>query len=99
MIGKVMTGKSFGGCVRYLLGKEKARILDSDGIRTESIKAIINDFNMQRKLNPDLGVAVGHIALSWSAQDKGNLNPESIIETAREYLDKMKIRNTQSLSV
>jgi hypothetical protein len=99
MIGKVMTGKAFGGCIRYLLEKEKATILDSDGIRTDSTKSIIYDFNIQRKLNPNLGMAVGHIALSWSLQDKDKLSPELMAERAKEYLDKMKITNTQYLIV
>ncbi len=99
MIGKVMTGKAFGGCIRYLLEKEKAKILDSDGIRTDSAGSIIYDFNMQRKLNPDLGKAVGHIALSWSLNDQEKLSPELMAERAKEYLDKMKIHGTQYLIV
>jgi hypothetical protein len=99
MIGKVMTGKAFGGCIRYLLEKEKATILDADGIRTENTKSIIYDFNMQRKLNPDLGKAVGHIALSWSLNDKEKLSPELMVERAKEYLEKMKIHGTQYLIV
>ena len=36
MIGKIVTGKSFGGAVEYVLRKEKARLLDSDGVDTEA---------------------------------------------------------------
>ena len=64
MIGKVITGKSFGGCVRYVLEKENAVILDAAGVRVQHASQIINDFNLQRKFNPDLGKAVGHIVLS-----------------------------------
>ena len=99
MIGKVMTGKNFGGCLRYVLQKPEATLLDACGIRTESIQSIIDDFNTQRKLNPILGVAVGHIALSWSAKDKEKLTPELMVERGKEYLDKMKIHNTQYLIV
>ena len=49
MIGKIVTGKSFGGAVEYVLKKEKARLLESDGVDTESIRTIIDDFNFQRK--------------------------------------------------
>ena len=70
MIGKVKTGKSFAGCIRYNLEREEATILHAEGIRIDSITHMINDFNMQRKMNPELGQAVGHIVLSWSVQDK-----------------------------
>lgn len=99
MIGKVKTGKSFGGCVRYNLERDQATILYADGIRTDSIPHIIQDFNMQRKMNPELGQAVGHIVLSWSAEDRGKLNPVLMAERAKEYLEKMKINNTQCMVV
>lgn len=99
MIGKVMIGKSFAGCVKYNVEKQEAEILDAVGLRTESSQTIIQDLNMQRKLNPDLGQAVGHIALSWSIHDKEKLNKDLMVQRAREYLDKMKIKNTQYLIV
>jgi hypothetical protein len=99
MIGKVKTGKSFAGCIRYNLEREEATILYAEGIRTDSVLHIINDFNMQRKMNPELGQAVGHIVLSWSAQDKEKLSPEGMTQHAKEYLQKMKIADTQLLVV
>ena len=99
MIGKVKTGKSFAGCIRYNLEREKATILHAEGIRIDSIPHIINDFNMQRKMNPELGQAVGHIVLSWSVQDKERLSPDAMTDHAKEYLKKMKIANTQFLVV
>lgn len=99
MIGKVKTGKSFGGCVRYNLERDQATILYADGIRTDSVPHIIQDFNMQRKMNPELGQAVGHIVLSWSIEDKDKLNPGLMADRAKEYLEKMKVSNTQCLVV
>ena len=99
MIGKVITGKSFGGCIAYNLQREEASILDASGVRTTSVKDITNDFNFQRKLNPNLGQAVGHIVLSWSAEDKAKLNDAIMVERAKEYMHKMKIRDTQYLIV
>lgn len=32
MIGKIKKGKSFGGCVRYVMGKDNAEIIASDGV-------------------------------------------------------------------
>src|SRR5690606_20415105 len=70
MIAKVITGKSFGGCVRYLLEREKSFVLDTAGVRDYNIKAIIADLNAQRKMRPQLGNAVGHTVLSWSNEDQ-----------------------------
>ena len=99
MIGKVMTGKSFGGCIRYVVQKQDAVILDAAGVRTQQVDQVIADFNLQRKLNPNLGKAVGHIALSWSVHDISKLNDETMVNIAKEYLQKMKILDTQFLMV
>ena len=32
MIGKLKKGSSFGGCVRYVTGKDEAKIIASDGV-------------------------------------------------------------------
>jgi hypothetical protein len=99
MIGKVITGKSFGGCIRYVVQKHDAIILDGAGIRMRELNQIIDDFNLQRKYNPNLGQAVGHIALSWSINDLAKLNDEVMVNMAKEYLQKMKIKETQYLIV
>lgn len=100
MIGKIpKPGKSFGGCIQYNLLKKAATILDADGIRIDKIAHTIADFNMQRKMNPSLGQAVGHIALSWSPNDQDKLNDEKMVSIAKEYLQKMKIQDTQVLIV
>ncbi len=61
MIAKVIVGKVLGGCVRYLLEREQSAVLDSAGVRDYDIKGIISDFNVQRKMRPQLGNAVGHM--------------------------------------
>ncbi len=99
MIGKVITGRSFGGCIRYVIQKQDALILDGAGVRIQETNQTINDFNLQRKYNPNLGQAVGHIALSWSINDLSKLNDEVMVNMAKEYLQKMKIQDTQYLIV
>lgn len=99
MIGKVITGKSFGGCLAYLLNRQEAAILEAEGVRMQNARTATEDFNLQRKMNPDLGKAVGHIILSWSKEDLPKLTPEIMAERAREYLEKMQIKNTQYLIV
>jgi Relaxase/Mobilisation nuclease domain len=99
MIGKVITGRSFGGCIRYVIQKRDALILEGAGVRIQETNQTINDFNLQRKYNPNLGQAVGHIALSWSMNDRPKLNDEVMVNMAKEYLQKMKIQDTQYLIV
>ena len=99
MIAKVITGKSFGGCARYLLEREQAKVIDAVGIRDYDGKSIIADLNAQRKLRPTLGNAVGHTVLSWSNEDSGKLTVEKMAEHAREYMAKMGIKDTQYLTV
>jgi len=100
MIGKIpKPGKTFGGCIEYNVMKKEAAILYADGVRIDKIPHTITDFNMQRKMNPGLGQAVGHISLSWSPEDKDKLNDEKMVSIAKEYLQKMKIQDTQVLMV
>jgi hypothetical protein len=99
MIGKVITGRSFGGCIRYVVQKHDAVVLDAAGVRMQQVNQTINDFNLQRKYNPNLGKAVGHIALSWSVNDAAKLNDEVMVKLAKEYLQRMKIQDTQYLIV
>ncbi|MDN3580532.1 relaxase/mobilization nuclease domain-containing protein [Mucilaginibacter flavus] len=99
MIGKVITGRSFGGCIRYVVQKHDAVVLEAAGVRMQQVNQIINDFNLQRKYNPNLGKAVGHIALSWSVNDAAKLTDELMVNLAKEYLQKMRILDTQYLIV
>ena len=100
MIAKIpKPGKSFGGCIQYNVLKKDAAILYADGVRTGQIAHTIEDFNAQRKMNPGLGQAVGHIALSWSPNDQDKLTDEKMVSIAQAYLQRMKIQNTQVLMV
>lgn len=95
MIGKIVTGKSFGGAVEYVLKKEKARLLDSDGVDTESVRAIIDDFNFQRKARREIAKVVGHISLSFHKNDAPKLTDEFMTQLAQTYMQRMSIADTQ----
>lgn len=99
MIGKVLSGKSFGGCVRYVMEKPGAEVLLGVGVRIENAKLATLDFNIQRKLRPGLGEAVGHISLNWSKEDMNRLDSKVMEKMAMKYLNGMKITNTQVLLV
>jgi len=60
---------------------------------------LVNDFNLQRKMRPELGKAVGHLVLSWSKEDLSKLSDEIMVERAKEYIEKVGIRNTQFVVV
>jgi hypothetical protein len=60
MIGKIKKGKSFGGCVRYVMGKDDAKILTSDGVLLGTNREMIDSFNCQCLLNPKIKQPLGH---------------------------------------
>ena len=99
MIGKIVIGKSFGGCVRYVMEKKDAVLLCGDGLRIDKVSSMVQVFNIQRMANPELSKAVGHISLNWSERDLHLLNPENMLDMAMEYLKLMAIKNTQQLIV
>ena len=101
MIDKIVTGKSFGGAVRYLLGKEpgKAYILTSDGVELTSRQALISSFEFQRRARPDVERVVGHISLSFHPDDDPRMSNRLMIDLAREYMQRMEITGTQYLVV
>jgi hypothetical protein len=99
MMGKPITGRSFGGCIRYVVNKQEAKILSAEGVRIQDANTLIKDFNLQRKMRPELGKAVGHLVLSWSKEDLSKLSDEIMAERAKEYMAKVGIRNTQYVIV
>jgi hypothetical protein len=99
MMGKPITGRSFGGCVQYVVNKPEAKVLSVEGVRMQNASAIIQDFNLQRKMRPELGKAVGHLVLSWSKEDLLQLNDDIMVERAKEYMEKVGVRDTQYVIV
>lgn len=99
MIGKIKKGKSFGGCVRYVMGKDNAEIIASDGVLLGSNRELTDSFNYQRMLNPKIKQPVGHIALSFKPEDKPRLSNEFMAKIAMEYMDLMGIKDTQFILV
>lgn len=98
MIGKVIGGKSFAGTVGYVM-KQDAKILDSEGITPPEVRDMVQDFSDQAMLNPRVKNTVGHISLSFSEQDKDKLTDKTMVEIAKEYMQKMSITDTQYLIV
>lgn len=96
MIAKIMKGSGFKGVINYILDPKKGtELIDSSGVRTDSISHIVQSFIDQTELNPRVSKVVGHISLSFSAQDSRKLNNEWMAKVAREYMEKMGIKDTQ----
>jgi hypothetical protein len=99
MIGKLKKGSSFGGCIRYVTGKDEAKIIASDGVLLGTNAEITQSFELQRQLNPRIKKPVGHIALSFKPEDKPCLTDEFMAKIALEYMQMMGITDTQFLIV
>lgn len=96
MIAKIMRGSNFKGVVYYILNDEKGtQIIDADGLFLENYDTIAQGFIGQTQMNPRVTKAVGHIALGFSKEDESRLDNALMVRIAREYMEKMGIRNTQ----
>ena len=99
MIGKLKKGSSFGGCIRYVTGKDEAKILASDGVLLGTNAEMTQSFELQRQLNPRIKKPVGHIALSFKPEDKPRLTDDFMAKIALEYIQMMGITDTQFIIV
>lgn len=99
MIGKLKKGSSFAGCIRYVTGKDEAKILASDGVLLGTNTEMTQSFELQRQLNPRIKKPVGHIALSFKPEDKSRLTDEFMAKIALEYMQMMGITDTQFIIV
>lgn len=98
MITKVIIGKTFHRACRYICKDTKrAIILQTEGIRNYDYKLMAEDFERQHSLRPTLSKAVFHGIISFYPGEK--LHDETMAAIAREYLQQLKIINTQSLVV
>ena len=96
MIAKIMKGSGFKGIINYILDLKKGtELIDSTGVRTDSISHIAQSFIDQTELNPRVSKVVGHISLSFSVQDSPKLSNDWMAKVAREYMEKMGIKDTQ----
>ena len=96
MIAKIMKGSGFKGVINYILDPKKGtELIDNSGVRTDSISHIVQSFIDQTELNPRVSKVVGHISLNFSAQDSSKLSNEWMAQIAREYMEKMGIKDTQ----
>lgn len=98
MIAKNIKGKSFKGCVSYVMN-DTAKLLEAEGVLASSKQDIIRSFAMQRSGRREVKQPVGHIPLSFAPEDKERMTDDFMIQLAKEYMEEMGIRNTQYIIV
>lgn len=98
MIAKNIKGKSFKGCVQYVMN-QTAELLDAEGVWADSIKDMIRSFAMQRSGRKEIKQPVGHIPISFAPEDKARMTNDFMVHLAKEYMQEMGIKNTQYIIV
>lgn len=98
MIAKNIKGKSFGGCVRYVMN-ESAELLEAEGVFADSAESIIRSFALQRAARSEIKQPVGHIPIAFSPEDSPRLTDDFMLQLAQEYMSEMGIANTQYIIV
>ena len=100
MIGKIVKGTSFGGCVNYVLKEEKSRLLEAVGV-DGSPSEMAEQFELQTLLNDKVKNTVGHISLNFSAEDAARLATDDklMLKIAQDYMKLMGIENTHQLHI
>jgi len=98
MIAKNIKGKSFKGCVRYVMN-ETAELLEAEGVLAGTTEEIIRSFAMQRSGRPEIKQPVGHIPISFAPEDRQRMTDAFMVQLAKEYMEEMGIQNTQYIIV
>lgn len=98
MIAKNIKGKSFKGCVRYVMN-DTAQLLEAEGVLAATTEDIIRSFAMQRSGRREVKQPVGHIPISFAPEDKERMTNDFMLQLAKEYMEEMGIRNTQYIIV
>jgi hypothetical protein len=94
MISKVITGKSFRGCCRYVChDQSRSIVLETAGVRGYDYRLMAEDFKAQQALRPGKEKAVFHGILSFYPGEI--LDDAKMVEIAKAYLEKCGIRDTQ----
>ncbi|MDR1092153.1 MAG: relaxase/mobilization nuclease domain-containing protein [Prevotella sp.] len=99
MIGKIVKGRSFKKCIAYVFEEKEAKLLASEGVLETDRKSIVNSFYMQSLMNPNLVKSVGHIPIAFSPEDASRLTDHFMVQLVREYMQSMKIEDTQYIIV
>ncbi len=98
MIAKNIKGKSFKGCVSYVM-HDGATLLEAEGVWAATKEDIIRSFAMQRSGRKEIKQPVGHIPIAFSPEDKHRMTDDFMVQLAKDYMQEMGIGNTQYIIV
>jgi len=93
MIGKISKGKSFRGCLNYLLKKEDAQLLESN-LGGQNVDELNREFGAIGQTNPRVARAVFHASLSTPAHEAPTDDQWRAL--ASDYLEGMGFDDNQS---
>ena len=108
MIAKILSKGAAGDIVGYVMrefhDKEQFtadtwRVIDSDGILGSDYRRIVDSFDIGASLNRRISKPIGHIAVSFDKADLPRLTDDFMVQLAKEYMERMGIRDTQYLIV
>lgn len=94
MIAKAIKGRGFRGVLAYDLGKEQARVIDTN-MTGRTPRELAQEFGAVRKLRPGLGKAVLHVSLSAAPGEL--LSDAQWTQIAGRYLAGMGLDDNQYL--
>ncbi|HEY9711094.1 MAG TPA: relaxase/mobilization nuclease domain-containing protein [Oculatellaceae cyanobacterium] len=92
MIGKTTKGSGFGGLLRYVFEKEKARYIGGNMAGTTP-EELANEFRAIAKRNSKVQIPVAHISFSPSPSE--HLDDLQALEFAQAYMDKIGFGENQ----
>jgi len=96
MIGKIIKGKSFQGCLSYVMRKTGAAVIDMN-MDGKDPYSLANEFSLSWQLRPKLSYKVCHVILSLSPEE--HLNNASWQIAIAQYLKEMGFTNNQYVAV
>ncbi len=96
MIGKIIKGKSFQGCLSYVMRKTGAAVIDMN-MDGKDPYSLAKEFSLSWQLRPKLSYKVCHVILSLSPEE--HLNNASWQTAIAQYLKEMGFTNNQYVAV
>ncbi len=96
MIGKIIIGKSFRGCINYCLDKKEAELLNTN-LCYGNKKELISQFNEVRRLNQDLSKPVQHITISLAKGEQ--LDNGSLVSIAEDCAKDLGFEKSQYIVI
>lgn len=97
MMGDLKKRASFARVVNYVNNPKKARLIDSKDVRLDDNASIAKSMQGQADDKPGrkLKNPAYHISLDFAHEDTPKLTDALVVEIAREYMQRMGIKNTQ----